>query len=183
MTDITPSRINIQSEETAYKASVSEATLTRVGASTNFVNRYQFDSHAYNYNYLYKKFEGVVGADGVFFCWCPVEVVGCAMWNRVTGTSGSTTVDVHSYTGASDNGTIFSTKPSIASTATGGTYFIYDAIDNTDIITATGITPGRFSTTRFAAGTALVAILDAAMPGAEDMCFRLFYRPINASEV
>ena len=58
MTDITPSRINIQSEETAYKASVSEATLTRVGASTNFVNRYQFDSHAYNYNYLYKKFEG-----------------------------------------------------------------------------------------------------------------------------
>lgn len=184
MTDIVPSRTNIQQEEVAYKAAVSEATGTRVGGAINFINRYQHDSHDFKYNGLYRTFTGIAGADGVFFCLTPIELIGCAMWNRVSGSSSNTTIDVDWYSDATTNeGTIFSTQPSIASTASDNAYFIYDAISNTDVATGTGVTPARFSTTRFAAGSILVATMDSGMPDAEDLCLRLFFRPINASEV
>jgi len=39
MTDITPAQQNIQQEEVDYRSSINESTLTKIGASINFINK------------------------------------------------------------------------------------------------------------------------------------------------
>jgi len=49
MSDATPLRINLQDEEVKYRASVSEATLSRVASSVNFINYYQYKHFEFGY--------------------------------------------------------------------------------------------------------------------------------------
>lgn len=179
MTDISPARINIQQEETAYRAGVSESTLSRVGAATNFVNLRQYDSHAFHVNGLYSLAVGILGYDGIFPILFDVEITGLTMYNRVAGTSGTTTVDIHKFTDANtDAGTIFSTRPAIDSTAPNNAYMIRRELDNTNFpATQTGLTYPVFSTTDFSAGEALFFEIDSAMSGAEDLTLELHFRP------
>ena len=179
MTDITEQRINLQSEETDYRSAVSEGTMTRMGAAVNFINKRQYDTHAFHLNGLYRKGVSVIGSDGIFPILFDMEIVGITMWNRVNGTSGQTTLDVQwlSEPGVNE-GTIFSAKPVFTNTVGNNAYMIKNMATSTVIVEpATGATDPILSKSQFDAGDALLLVIDEAMPDAEDCSLLIHFRP------
>ena len=181
MTDITEQRINIQQEETAYRASVSEATATRIGSSINFINKRQFDLHEFKLNGPYGPFSPLTGADGLYIFPSNGEIVAVGGYSLIAGSGGSTTLDIHRLTSPGvDVGSIFSTLPSFASSSGDDAYFLYDFLNATTVKTGTGVTLPVLSTTNFNAGDALRIDLDAAQSGGPENCgLTIYFRPRN----
>lgn len=178
MTDVTEDRQIIQEEEVAFRAGVSEGTFTRMGGSINHIMKRQFDTHRWQLNQNYETLSSFSGPDGIFqFLW-DVEVVGFGYYNGSTGISGTTTLDIHKLSsGGTDDGTIFSVKPAVDSTATSGSYTLYRQTDSTTISNPTGHTLAVLSSTTFDSGEALRLDIDAAMNGGQNFMFSLMYRP------
>jgi hypothetical protein len=178
MTDITSARINVQQEEVAYRASVSENTFSRIGSSINFINKRQFDVHELKLNGPYQIGVGLTGLDGLYIFPGDGEIVAMAGYNLINGSSGTTTIDIHRLTGPGvDAGSIFSTKPSFATTAGNDAYFLEDFLNSTTVVTGTGITVPVLNITDFNAGDALRIDLDAAQNNAENCGLAIYFRP------
>ena len=178
MTDVTIARENIQIEEVQYRSSVSEAVGTKLGGSINFINERQYDSHTFNLNGPYKLGEGSTGTDGIFPILYNMEIIAYTVFNLTPGSSGVTNVDVHWLSGGgTDNGSIFSSAPSINTTAAANAYAIKDVKGDIGDKTAGGIALGTISKTTFDAGQALRFDLDAGMIGAENCGLIVHFRP------
>lgn len=178
MPEITPARKNIFTESVQFKSSVSESIGSRIGASINFINSFQYDTHQFNFNGRYALGVGVVGADGIFPILFNMEIVGLTMFNRVSGASGTTEIDIDWLNGSNSNqGTIFSTTPKIASTAPNLAYIIRDELNSINVELPTGATAPVFSKTQFDAGDALIIEIVTAMSDAEDLSVLLHFRP------
>ena len=179
MTDITAAKNNIQVEEVDFRSSVSEATFNKIGGAINFINSKQFDSHSFNFNGRYALGVGVVGADGIFPILFDMEIVGLTMFNRVSGTTGTTELDIEWLNGSNSNqGSIFSTTPKIDSTSSNYSYLIRDVLNSTNVELPTGATAPVFSKTSFSAGDALFCEIVSAMSDAEDCSLLLHFRPV-----
>lgn len=178
MPEISPARNNIFTESVQYKSSVSESIGNRIGASINFINTRQYDTHQFNFNGRYALGVGVVGADGIFPILFNMEIVGLTMFNRVAGTSGTTEVDIDWLNGSNSNqGTIFSVTPKMASTAPNLAYLIRDELNSVNIELPTGATAPTFIKTEFDAGDALLIEIVSAMSDAEDLSVLIHFRP------
>lgn len=174
MTAITGARNQIQQEEVDFNSSVSEATLTRIGASINFINdhvvtRVQFGKAgtAYADTDIGTREQVPVDAE--------ISYIG-VQWND-SGSSGTTTMDVHLIRGGSDQGTIFSTKPAVSSAASNNGSFVRDFVDSVTAGTTTNVTIPVLSTTNLNQGDVLRFDFDAAAPGATDVILTLAWRP------
>jgi len=177
MTDIADAKSIIQEEESQFGAAVSEAYAFKVGASINFINNRQYDKHSWNINGFYKLGEGS-SIDGIFPFLFDVELTGFYYFNGATGITGTTTIDVHWLSGGTvDEGTIFSTKPSVTTTAPSGSYTLYNQVTSTTISNPTGHTLAALSKVQFNAGDALRLDLDSAMSGATNFQFGIMFRP------
>lgn len=177
MASIPDAKADIQSEETAVNAAVSEATLTRVGGGINFHNNRQHDIIDWKFNGRYQQGSAEVGLDGLYVFLFDGEIVGLSMGNIVAGTSGTTTVDIHWFNGSgSDQGTIFSVQPSISSAAPNNAYLWTNLVDATSNSGA-GLTIPTFSKTEFSKGDAVRLDLDASMASAENLVVNLYFRP------
>lgn len=177
MTDITGVRLNIQEEEARFRSAVSENLMTRAGGAVNFINNFQHLIYQFNINGEY----GVSGAqaqiDGLMGILFNVEITGAMVFGYENTGSGTTVMDLHRITsGGTDSGTIFSTKPSIATSAGAGAYATRDLLTPVDY-TATGITLPAFSVTSLDAGDALRFDLDSTMSTSENCGLHIFYRP------
>lgn len=120
MAQIPGERVLIQQEETAYRASVSEATLTRVGATANFINLYQANMREFMINGEYSGLLFTV--DGIVrfpFNW---ELIDCYIYSGIsTGTSGTTTLDIKWKPFSSGSySSIFSVLPAFNAGSSGG---------------------------------------------------------------
>jgi len=120
MADIVSERILIQQEETKFRAAVSESTLSRVGATTNFINNYQANMREFMINGPYGKIATPnLGVDGIVkfpFNWQLVDIY-IYSGETVAGT-GTTELDIKWKPFASGSyATIFSTKPKFINTA------------------------------------------------------------------
>jgi len=178
MAEITPARKNILEQETQYRAAVSEALLTKTGASINFINDFQYDQRSFQLNGSYTLGVGQQGADQIIPLLYDCEIVGFSVWNGGTGSSGQSIFDIHRITGGgTDAGSIFSTRPEVDSTATDNTYSMYDQANATSINLPTGFTEGVLSITDFNQGDALRLDIDDGMPGASNAGVYLFIRP------
>lgn len=179
MADITPRRINIQEEETAYRSAVSEATLSRVGASTNFINLRQYDSRGFFLNGPYSTIASPqLGVDGAWFILFDVEIVGVGMFNLVEGSSGTTTLDIRRFTASNvGNTSIFSTRPSLSTASGSYAYVFRDVLNGVTLEAPTGSTVPVLSTTNLNAGDMLVMNKDDAQVGGENCGLLLYYRP------
>lgn len=88
MTMIIPERILIQQEETSFRAAGSESTLSRVGATANFINQYQANMREFMINGPYYSVATPnLGVDGIIKFPFPWEIV-----------------DLYIYSGQSTNG-------------------------------------------------------------------------------
>ena len=179
MSNLSEARQDLELEDVAYRASVSEAVANKLGASINFINRRQYDTHSWHINGDYSTGTGSVGLDGIFVFLFDVEIVGFSYYVGNVGVSGTTTVDVHYLSGGvTDNGTIFSTKPSVTTTAAAGSYTSYNQDSSTTLHNPTGHTLAVLSKTTFLAGEAVRLDLDATMSEANNFQFSIQYRPI-----
>jgi len=178
MTDVTEARIIIQEEETSFRSALSEAMFFRVAATLNLISKRQYDTHSFNLNGVYSMGVGSTGTDGIFTFLFDAEIVGFSYYNGTTGVSGTTTVDVHWLSGGTtDNGTIFSTKPAVDSTASNETYTSRNVADSITNSLPTGHTLAVLSKTQFDAGDSLRLDLDATMAAPNNFQFSVQYRP------
>ena len=173
-------RILIQQEEVKYRASVSEATLTRVAATSNFIANRQYDSRGFFLNGPYSTGGIQTSVDGAWALLFDVELVGIMMFNHVAGVSGVTTLDVRRFTASNTpvGGTsIFTTKPSLSFTSGNNSFLFKDLLNNVDLQNPTGATMPVVSTVNLNRGDMLTINIDAGQTRAENCGLVLYYRP------
>jgi hypothetical protein len=178
MAEITPSRNNVQVEDVQFRASVSEAVGNKLGGSINFINDRQFDIHSWHLNGDFSVIAASEVGDGVFICQEDMEIVGLALYIGTNGSTGSNiTVDLHWISSdGTDNGTIFSVKPAIATTAADGA-FLHQNIRASDNEVPTGFTAATFSKTTFDRHDGIRLDLDSSTGGASNLQCTIFFRP------
>lgn len=184
MADISPLRRNVQVAEVAYKAAVSESTWNKIGGAVNFINEYQYKHFEFGFtlavassgNPTYNIFTAPLVISDLEAFPTDSEIVGIALYHGVSGSSGTTELDIQ--WAASNSGTfatIFSTTPKVTSAAASGVQF--DTFGNAT--TPSGCTVPVLSKTTFAAGDVLrcrAVSLQAGTPNG--FLMRIFYRPI-----
>jgi len=175
---ITDARVNIQQEDVQFRSSVSQAVGNKLGGSINFVNNRQFDQHSWNLNGDFSVIAASDVGDGVFICQENMEMVGYALYIGTNGSTGSNIIcDLHWISSdGTDNGTIFSTKPSIATSASDGT-FTHSNIRAVSSEVPTGHTEGVISKTDFDRHDGIRFDLDASTGGASNLQLIIFFRP------
>jgi hypothetical protein len=160
MTALTDARHLIQEEETRYRAAVSEATMSRMGQTMNFINNRQHSEKQFFLNGRYNVVPTPnLAVDGLAIFEFNAEIIGVWMFNMFKGTSGTTELDLK-WTNQSGGtfASIFSTTPKISSTAPD---FAYVGIGTS----GTGLTPPALIKTQFNAGDALRLDLMSAQSG------------------
>ena len=178
MTDVAEARQILHVEDVKHKRSLSENFAFKLASTMNFISKRQNDKHSWHLNGSYRLGVGSTGPDGIFPCLFNMAITGFAYYNGKTGTTGTTTIDVHHISASGiDNGSIFSTLPSVDTNAANDTTTIYDVLNSTTIAKPTGHTLGVMSTTEFSAGDVLRLDLDSAMSGANNFQFIIFFRP------
>lgn len=183
MAAVPDQRIILQAEETKYRAAVSEALLSRVAGVTNFISNRQYDSRGFFLNGPYSLVGAQSGVDGTWVVLKDVEIIGCAMFNLVAGSSGTTTLDVHRFTASntpSGGLSIFTTRPAIASSAGNNAFVARDFSTSTTLENPAGTTlpvlvgGGTFNLN---AGDMLTLDKDGSQVGAQNCGLILYYRP------
>jgi hypothetical protein len=179
MTDIAASRRNVQIEETDFRSAVSEAVFQKTGGSINFINDRQLFYYNFNLNGTYAGAAGQTGLEGFMISVFNFEIFSIGVNNTVQGSSGTTTIDIHLIDGGgTDQGTIFTVKPSVTTTATNNAYAVRRFLPSvSDVVTATGITLPTLITTSFDAGDAFRFDVDTAMLSAQNFSITIGYRP------
>jgi len=179
MAEITPSRELLDEKDTAYKRSLSESIMTRFGATNNFIAKYQTDYASFFLNGSYSVSSGLFGYDGAYTGFYNFEIVGVQIWNAISGTSGTTELDIHWIDQSGVNqGSIFSTTPKINSTSANGTRGFRNLETGNDY-TMTGVTLPELSKTQFLEGETLYLVINNAMIEAQNCALTLNIRPIN----
>lgn len=177
MTDISDARNIIQEEETRYRAPTSESMFTRMGAANNFIMNRQYDTHSFFINGNYTKASGQTGLEGLYVLQFDIEIVGVSLGNLVPGASGTTTFDIHLIDGGgTDQGSIFSLKPSITSTA-GSNAYAAENYPQSVSQTASGVTLPTLSGVNYDQFDAFRFDVDSAMLNAENCFFNIHFRP------
>lgn len=181
MTKVTEALNIIQTEEVNFNASISESTLTRVGAVSNLIAARS--NKAFDFKFLgpFKKING--GEDGArVFIW-DSQIVGISGHIRLSGASGTTVIDIHKIdTDGTDLGTILSTKISITSAAVDGVVFYTNFLDASEN-SPTGITNGintNASSLIFNQGQGLRVDIQSIATAQRDLTINAHYRPYTS---
>jgi len=175
--NVTPSREILKVGDVSYRRAVSEAILSRFAGTNNFISKFQTDYVSFFLNGSYSVSSGLFGYDGAYTGFYNFEIVGVQIWNAIAGSSGITALDVHWINQAGVNqGSIFSTTPKIASTASNGTRGFRNLETGNDY-TMTGVTLPTLNKTEFLEGETLYLVIDSAMTEAQNCALTLNIRP------
>lgn len=172
-----PSEPNlIRVEDVAYGAAVSEAMLSKMGATSNYLLE-NFDIYDFGitgapydslsaYPYTFTQTVEVMRADCV--------ITNILVSNQVSGTSGTTTFMLQRQLAAGGSWTdILSGNFSIDATAADGLYFKL-----TDVSYPSGVGAPTLTISSLAAGDRLRWVLVAAATGAEELGIKVVTRPV-----
>lgn len=183
MSDIIPERINIQNEESAYRAAVSEATMTRVGASINHINYFQNKFFEFGFikaiansgNPTYNQFIAPLVISNFEEFEFGSKIIGVECQHNTSGSSGTTELDIHWSTQNSGSwASIFSTTPKVTSSAPSDAQF--DTFGNAT--TPTGCTVPVLSKSTFDAGDRIRCRCVTTQSGTPNgFLLKLIYRP------
>jgi len=180
MPDINPVKNNLTVQELNRRSSLAESTWDKIGGSINFINDRQAQHYQFNLNGRY----GQVGVsaltrfDGGHVVKGNEEVYGVAMYNGISGSSGTSTIDIRVIRGGSDIGSLFGTLPSIDFNSPNDAKVIRDfinAVDSSDTGTTLPTLSGLAST--LVIGDVLRADLTSVMTGAETVNIIVMTRP------
>ena len=115
MSDLPGVRKYVQTEETRFRAAVSEALAQKLGSSINFINSFQKYVKQWFINGQYNALSiPFLGIDGMTYVPDNATITNAFMFHRAAGTGGSTSLDIKTATTPGGTFTsIFSTQPSI----------------------------------------------------------------------
>lgn len=116
MSDLSPARKIVQSEEVVFGAAASEATASKIGGSVNFLLMNSCVHAIWNMNGTYGagSVGSQIGVDGCLIAPIDMEIVAFQMSNFVTGSSGDSEIDIYkSGVQNSQGSTIFTVRPKI----------------------------------------------------------------------
>lgn len=173
MTEVVAAKKNIQIEEIDFRSPISEATWTKISGSLNFINNYQ--NKAFDFKFLGPFKPLSIPEDGSKTELFDYEIVGISGMLFLTGTSGTTELDIETYTGGVSNGSILSTTLTILSSSPVAQFYV-------DLLTplssaTTGVTLPVFSSTEFNAGDAIAPKLISNATNANNLIVNVHYRP------
>ncbi|MBT8187843.1 MAG: hypothetical protein KJO73_09145 [Croceitalea sp.] len=167
-------------EETSRNNGVSESLAKKFAGISNFISLNQLIRDDFKANGSYRLGVGSVGIDGLLIFPNNVEIVYIAMSNQRSGLIGTTIFDINWLSAPGvDEGSIFTTLPSIDFNSVDDTYILTDVLNVVDIVTATGAVNPRVNKTSFLQGEAIRCSLTSGMSAGEDAQINVFYRPIN----
>lgn len=176
---VEPSREVLRIGDIAYKRSVSEAIMSRFAATNNFIGKFQTDIKEFKLNGVYGVATGISFYDGTAAFFYNSEIVGVSFYNGEPGQSGTTAFDLRWInTSGVDQGSIFSTLPSISSAAAARATG-FKSLETGASFAASGVTLPVFSKTQFLEGEQVYLVLSTAMIGALNSGITIFYRPTN----
>ena len=177
--DVNPSREVLKIGDISYKRSVSEAIMSRFSATNNFISKFQTDYVSFFLNGSYSVSSGLFGYDGAYTGFYNFEIVGVQIWNAISGSSGTTELDIRWINQAgADQGSIFSVTPKINSTSSNGTRGFRNLETGNDF-TMTGVTLPELSKSQFLEGETLYMLINDTMIEAQNCALTLNIRPIN----
>ena len=175
MAELPQVKKNIFEEETRFRSAVSEAVAEKLGRSINFINYRQFDERGFYLNGDYSRlgtYPQIAAAGFIIFPF-DVEIFDVAMSSVVTGSSGTTELDVLLATAPGGSFTsIFTTTPKITSAASNNTWVRVGQ-------TVTGCTAPVLTSLPFPvnANSAIRLDLISAMTAAENASLIVYFRP------
>ena len=124
---VTPSRRILRQGDVAYNRPVSEAILSQFAATNNFIHFFQYDTKAFFLNGDYRHGDGQEAVDGLYVFPFDCTIIKCAMFNMVSGSGGTTVLDVKRATVSGGSfSTIFSTTPKISASAGNNAFILTD---------------------------------------------------------
>lgn len=192
MADVTPLRINLQAEEVAYRSSVSEATLSRVGSSVNFINYYQFKHFEFGYlraqstlgSPTYNQFTPPATISNLEVFPSGSQIVAIILQHNVSGSGGTSELDIQWSTQNSGSwASIFSTTPKATSSAPADSQWDTTLSNTTNLYTSIATTPigctvPIMSKTTFNAGDRLRCRAVSHQTGNPNgFSMQIYYRP------
>lgn len=136
MSDLASAKLYVQTESVVTRQPVSESMLQTMGGSVNWLLDYTIFKHEFTMNNIISSFSGKNFVDGIkaFPATGNWQIIGQEIYGATMGTSGITQLDVqYAAQGTNVWTSIFSTLPSIASTAT-GPITIYDGDTSTGCV-------------------------------------------------
>lgn len=176
MAFIQPFRQNVRQQDVAYRRSVSEVILSKVGSSINFINDFQTDSHRWNLNGIFSVAIGVDFYDGPQVMFYNAEIVGISFWQE-RGTSGVTEYDIRWINAAGvDQGSIFSVTPKINQS---GVKIGFRNLFTGTTVSPSGVVIPTFSKTAFLQGESVYLRVLSSMSEARNGGVNIFYKPTN----
>lgn len=160
-------------EQTDRRSAVSEFLLTTVGGVNNAL--YNRLNQIFRFKYLgaLRPLNG--GEDLTFTDIWPYELVGISGYVRLSGDTGTTSVDIHWINGAGDQGSILSAPLDITFNFANGGRFYKNLVDATEDLPS-GVTIPNLTKTTFAAGDTLRLDVDSVANGVRDLGISLHYR-------
>jgi len=179
MADITPAKFNVQTQDTQFRASISESVGSKIGGSINFINNYQYDSKLWTANGPYSITSSPdAGIDAAYLCQTNMDIYGINMFNHIPGSSGSIEFDILKHTASNQAGTsIFSTKPSLSFSSGIYSALSYRFFDSTILQNPTGAVLPVLVSTLLSAGDFLTCTITNKQVGGANASIELLLRP------
>lgn len=179
MADIPASRNIIQIEETKYKASVSEATMQRIGASINFIVDKIYDRMYFEWGQVPRVTTYSDGLQGIRYIFQTVEVSRYILTTYTAGTSGNNAVNFSVYDETNTLlGDLFSTPPSIGSGAGNRAIVGKDVENSQDILAGASKVVGILNYTQLDAGWYIIPKITSAQVDSRHMFFELVVKGV-----
>ncbi len=176
MADILPARENIDEEFAKFNAALSEAFFFLLGGSINFINNQQRVPYSFEFAGPFQPIAG--GEGGTLTLTNNQEIVGVSGRLRLTGTSGTTQIDLHYERSGVDQGSIWTAqKLLIPNSVSNLAYFYIDLLAPSSGASSGIILPTTFDATDFNAGDVLRFDLDTNAVNAEDLMINVWLRP------
>lgn len=175
-TPVPSQRKTIYIEGCQFRSALSEDLMQRFGGAINFINNYQYYQFYFGmmgpYSFLTVPATGV-GTLEVFDQ--NATILNVWVYSGTAGTGGTTTVDIQKASvNSSVYTSIFSTLPSVTSSASSGA--VFDANGTASL--PAGCTRPVLSTVNFTAGDKLQFNVNSVMGGtARDLQVQIFWRP------
>lgn len=178
MSDLSPVRDIIQSEETLFGAAASESTIQKISAQGNFNTLFQGRDPEWKLNGPYQSVASGFIFDGAWIAPCDCSIYYFAMSNQVAGSSGTTEINIFKHTASGAGTTIFTSRPSITAAA-GNNAFMAKRFGDTPVTdeNPAGTTLPVFVSLNLSRGDMLTAQIVSAQVGASYLTVRLTMRP------
>lgn len=177
MAIITPSPNFIREEEVRYKAAISEATFTKIGASVNYIlSRVEKTVGVDLTGYYYLSTITQNGYNGLRYFKNAVNINSYYLSNVITGSAGSISInfDVFDETGFL-LGNLFSVAPSISYLAGNNALIGRNVVESVDINPGPNKIVGTLNYTTLPAGYSIKAKISSIQTNGANAFFELAY--------